>query len=266
MARAPRMLAMLIAAGLAAVPLAAADKIDALTRARMLYNQRQFEAAVNAAEQARLLPGRADSADLIAARAYLERFRDSAASDDLTNARERLRRLDPRRLPPLERTELIVGLGETLFFEGSYGAAADIFDSVLAQPDLAPAARERTLDWWATSIDRNARPRSELERQPLYALIRDRMQRELEDHPSSAAAAYWLTAAARGQGDLQAAWDAAQAGWVRSSLGLDDGAALRADIDRLVLHALVPERAKATAQEPEQLQEEWERFKERWRK
>jgi hypothetical protein len=266
MARALRTLAMLIAAGLAAAPLSAAERIDALTRARTLYNERQFEAAVNAAEEARLLPGRADSADLIAARAYLERFRDSAASDDLTNARERLRRLDPRHLPPLERTELIVGLGETLFFEGSYGAAADIFDSVLAQSEIAFDARERTLDWWATSIDRNARPRSELERQPLYALIRDRMQRELNDHPQSAAAAYWLTAAARGQGDLQAAWDAAQAGWVRSSLSQDEGAALRADIDRLVLHALVPERAKATAQEPEQLREEWERFKERWKK
>jgi thioredoxin-like negative regulator of GroEL len=203
---------------------------------------------------------------LIAARAYLERFRDSAASDDLTNARERLRRLDPRRLPSRERVELIVGLGETLFFEGSYGAAADIFDSVLAQDELGPDARERAVDWWATAIDRDARPRSELERQPLYTRIRDRMQHELSTHPSSAAAAYWLTAAARGQGDLQAAWDAALAGWVRSSLAADDGEALRADIDRLVLHALVPERAKATAQQPEQLQEEWERFKERWRK
>jgi hypothetical protein len=263
---AARLLAILIAVGLAAAPAAAADKPDALARARTLYNERQFAAAVSAAEEARLVPGRADSADLIAARAYLERFRDSAASDDLTNARERLRRLDPRRLPSRERVELIVGLGETLFFEGSYGAAADIFDSVLEQTELGADARERALDWWATAIDRNARPRADLERQPLYARIRERMQQELAVHPSSGAAAYWLSAAARGQGDLQAAWDAAQAGWVRSSLAADEGDALRADIDRLVLHALVPERAKATAQQPELVLQEWERFKERWKK
>src|SRR5262245_45224317 len=69
--------------------LEAAD--DPLAKARALYNARQFEAAVNAAEQARMVPSRANAADLVAARAYLERFRDSGASDDLTNARERFR-------------------------------------------------------------------------------------------------------------------------------------------------------------------------------
>src|SRR4051812_22313684 len=76
---------------------------DPLTRARLLYNQRQFQEAVTAAEQARLTPARADLADLVAARAYLERFRESSASDDLTNARDRLRRLDPQRFPVRER-------------------------------------------------------------------------------------------------------------------------------------------------------------------
>src|SRR5260370_42617882 len=104
---------------------------DPLTRARLLYNQRQFEEAVNAAEQARLMPAFADLADLVAARAYLARFRESAASDDLTNARDRLRRLDPLRFPPRERGEYIVGLGEALFFDESFGAAAAGFDSVL---------------------------------------------------------------------------------------------------------------------------------------
>src|SRR3954468_15146764 len=108
---------------------AAAD--DPLAKARQLYNQRQFEAAVAAADQAAALPARADAADLVAARAYLERFRDSAASDDLTNARERLRRLNPERLAPRERTEYVVGLGEALFLEGAFGAAANVFDSVL---------------------------------------------------------------------------------------------------------------------------------------
>src|SRR4051794_15063657 len=106
---------------LVAAPVAAAAADDPLARARVLYNERQFAAAVSAAEEARLTPARADAADLIAARAYLERFRDSAASDDLANARERLRRIVPTRFDPRERIEYIVGLGETLFFDAAYG-------------------------------------------------------------------------------------------------------------------------------------------------
>ncbi len=98
-----------------------------------------------------------------------------------------------------------------------------------------------------------------------YQRIRARMEDEIATHAASATAAYWLAAAARAQGDLQAAWDAAQAGWVRAPLAADRGAALRADIDQLVLRAIVPDRAKATAQTPESLRTEWERFKERWR-
>ena len=92
------------------------------------------------------------------------------------------------------------------------------------------------------------------------------MEAELVARPGSAAAAYWVSAAARGQGDLQAAWDAAQAGWVRASMAPDRGTSLRADLDRLVLRGIVPERAKALAQPPDTLRQEWERFKERWTK
>ena len=245
----------------------AAGQADPLARARLLYNQRQFLAAVGAAEQARLVPSRADSADLIAARAYLERFRESASSDDLTSARERLRRLDPQRLSSSERVEFIVGLGEALYFDETFGAAADVFESVLVrQTDVMPDARERVLDWWASALDRDARPRSEIERTTGYQRIRDRMQDEVANRPASAVAAYWLSAAAWGQGDLQAAWDAAQAGWVRAGLTSDRGASLRADLDRLVLRGLVPDRAKELAQPPETLHLEWERFKEKWTK
>jgi len=41
---------------------------------------------------------------------------------------------------------------------------------------------------------------------------------------------------------------------------------LRADIDRLVLRAIVPDRAKVTAQTPDSLRQQWEQFKERWAK
>ena len=239
---------------------------DPLARARLLYNQRQFAEAINAAEQARRVPTRADAADLVAARAFLERYRESAASDDLTNARDRLRRLDPQRLMPRERVEYVVGLGETLYFDQSYGAAAAVFDSVLQGGDLMLAgSRDRVLDWWADALERDARPRPEMDRRTVYQRIRDRMEEELAHQPSSTAAAYWLAAAARGHGDLQAAWDAAQAAWVRAPLAADRGAALRADVDRLVLRAIIPDRAKSSAQPPQTFQQEWESFKDRWK-
>ena len=238
---------------------------DPLAKARQLYNQRDFVAAVSAAEQARLIPARADSADLIAARAYLERFRDSGASDDLTNARDRLRRLNPDRFVPRERAEYIIGLGEALYFDGAYGAAANVFDTVLHSPELISSpAREHVLDWWATSLDRDARPRPEMDRQAVYQRMRMRLEEELAVHPGSSAASYWLAATARAQGDLQGAWDAAQAGWVRAPLASDKGAALRADLDRLVERVIIPERARLTAQPPDQLHSDWEKFKARW--
>jgi tetratricopeptide (TPR) repeat protein len=247
-------------------PALASAADDPLARARLLYNQRQYGEAVEAAEQARLTPAHADAADLVAARAYLERFRESAASDDLTNARDRLRRIDPQKFGPRERAEYVVGLGETLFFEGAFGAAATVFDSVLRSRDmLTVEARERVLDWWAGAVDREAKPRPDIERQGVYQRIRVRMDEELASHPGNGAAAYWSAAAARSQGDVQAAWDAAQAGWVRARLASDKGEALRADLDRLVLRAIVPDRAKATALSPETLRAEWERFKESWR-
>jgi hypothetical protein len=240
---------------------------DPLVRARQLYNQRQFQAAIEAAEQAGLSASRADAADLVAARAYLERFRDSVSSDDLTNARERLRRLNPDRFGPRERSEYIIGLGEALYLDNAFGAAATVFESVLQGGDLiSGAAREQVLDWWATALDRDTRPRPEIDRQVVYQRMRVRLQDELAEHPSSSAAIYWITAAARAQGDLQGAWDAAQAGWVRAPLTSDHGAALRADLDLLMERAIVPERAKVLAQPPETIKTEWDRFKAKWTK
>jgi hypothetical protein len=262
---------------MAATSLRAADPPDPLAEARALYNQGDFDGAVVAAERARLVParpdqgrpvlGRMDSADLIAARAYLERFRASAAADDLANARWRLSRLDPLRFTPRERVEFIVGLGEDLYFEESYGAAADVFASALDSADSQEGdARERVLEWWASALDQIARPRPDIERQGIYERVRERMQSELASHAGSATAAYWLAAAARGKGDVQAAWDAVEAGWVRASLTRDGGATLRTDLDHLMLMGIVPERAKALDQPTDNVRAEWERFKERWKK
>lgn len=242
----------------------AADQVDPLARARLLYNQRQFEAAVNAAEEARA-GERADAADLIAARAYLERFRESAAAADLTSARDRLRRINPERFGAGERVEFIIGLAEALYLDQSAGAAAEVFESVLARrEDLLPDARERVLDWWASALDRDVRPRPDIERQTVYRKIRDRMQAELGARPVSTIAAYWLAAAAWAQGDLRAAWDAAQAGWVLAPLARDRGATLRGELDRLVQRGIAPDRARALAQPADAVRLEWESFKERW--
>ena len=250
---------------LAATPVQAAQPKDPLERARALYNLRQFDAALAAADEGGRVPARQDSADLIAARAFLERFRESAAPEDLTSARNRLRRLNPERLGARERTEFIIGLGEALFFGESVGAAAEVFDSVLARrEDLLPDARERVLDWWASAVDREVRPRPDIERQDVYRKLRERMQSELGANPASAVASYWLAAAAWAQGDLQAAWDAAHAGWVRAPLATDRGVTLRGELDRLVQRGIAPARAKALAQPPDAVRLDWESFKERW--
>jgi hypothetical protein len=244
----------------------AADNRDPLGQARLLYNQGQYQAAVAAADRARGAPMLADSADLIAARAYLEHFRESGDAADLSNGRDRLRRLNTQRFTSRERIEFVIGLGEALFFDNAFGAAADVFDSVLQNPDgVSGDARERVLDWWASALDREAWPRPDIERQGVYQRIRNTMRQELAARPSSATAAYWLAAGARAQGELQEAWDAVSAAWVRASLASDRGVALRADLDRLMLLAIIPERARATGQPPEALRADWEMFKEKWR-
>jgi len=249
------------------VPVAAADDRTTadLARARQLYNMRDFAGAVTAAEAARKAPERADSANLIAARALLERFRESASPDDLTSARERLRSLSPERLADRERLEYVVGLGETLYFEDAPGSAAQLFESVLDTPPASLVdGRDRVLDWWASAVESQARSRPEVERQALYRGVRTRMREELATRPDSTTAAYWVVAAARGQGDLPGAWDAACAAWARATLAPDHGAELRGDLDRLVMRAVIPERARTTNQAPETLLQEWAAFKARW--
>lgn len=238
---------------------------DPLERARVLYNERDYTAALAAAEEAARTPARVDAANLIAARAYLERYRESAADEDLTNARDHLRSLNPEGFSPTERVEYVIGLGETLFFDGAPGAAASIFGAVLSGPDLlTPAARDGLLDWWASAVDRDARRLPDIERRSMYQKVIDRMEVEVGANPASAAASYWLAAAAWGRGDLSEAWDAALAAWVRAGLTLAQKADLRGDIDRLVLRGIIPDRAKATAQPADALRAEWDRFKERW--
>ena len=141
---------------LAATPALAADHSDPLARARALYNQGQFDAAVAAADAGRRTAAHADSADLVAARAYLEKFRGSEEADDLARARERLRRINADHFSASERAEFLVGLGEALYFDESPGAAAD---TLRLAADRIPRARSRGARACARLVGERARPR-----------------------------------------------------------------------------------------------------------
>jgi hypothetical protein len=255
---------------MAAVMSTAAAPQSALVRARQLYNQQQYDAAIDAAVEARKIAGSVDVASLVFARAHLERFRLTANAVDLGAARDALRQVNSTRLTSSERVELLIGLGEMLYLDDRCGAAAEQFDLAVAQFDRADPNAGRALEWWASALDRQAQLDPATDQQTLYALILRRMEDELRRDAGSAVASYWVAAAARGVGDLQRAWDAAIAGWVRARLAGDRSVALRADLDRLVRQAVIPERARqmASSGDPQQAAEamraEWDRIKEQW--
>ncbi|HJR59115.1 MAG TPA: hypothetical protein VJ813_06955 [Vicinamibacterales bacterium] len=243
---------------------------DALGESRRLYNAGQFEAAERAARTALQQPATANSALVILGRIHLEKFRKSPSETSLADAREALRDVDPSRLDARERLELTLGFAETLFLEDRFGAAADMFAPVLdASAALGPAGYDRVLDWWATAVDRQAQLRPMNERPAIYARLIHRMSDELARDPGSTPAGYWLVAAARGSGDLEAAWSAASAAWVRAALARDRGVMLRGDLDRLVVQAIIPERAaRLSPKDPSLavtgLLSDWEAFKASW--
>ncbi len=259
---------------LAQAPAPAASTGAVIAGAREHYNAGRAAEALAAVQPLLTHPGAPPAAALVAARALLERYRVSGDGADLTAAREHLRALDASALDAVERREMVVGLAEALYLEDAFASAAELFDTALSASGpagLGPAARERALDWWATALDRHAQLKPAGERRVIYKRIADRMDRESRDNPGSTPAAYWLAAGARGAGELDRAWAASIAAWVRASMTLDRGAALRADIDRLVLQALIPERARAlglSAKETEQahagMLAEWELIKKNW--
>jgi hypothetical protein len=259
-----------VVAVIALAAIAAAPKPDLLTNARRFYNQGHYEQALETARQAASAPGTASSARLIMGRARLERFRQQSVAQELEDARADFRAVDPRALDPRERVELQVGLGELLYLEDRFGPAAELLDPVVdASATLAPDAHERALDWWATALHRQAQSLPAAERQVVYPRIIERMELELKRDAASAPASYWLAASARAAGDLERAWGAAWAGWIRAALGRDGGVALRADLDKLMTEGIIPDRAaKAPARDRRQaaatMAAEWEEFKKMW--
>ncbi len=265
-----RMRSLLCAALLLGALAAPALGADALSEARRLYNQGDFDAAERAALEAAKVPGTADSARVVLGRIQLERFRHSSSATDLDAGIGSLRSVDARRLDTRDKVELAVGLGEALYLDERYGAAAAMFQSVLdADAVLQQAGHERVLDWWATAIDRQAQARPPAERADLYARITSRMIGEVSKSPGSLPAGYWLVAASRASGDPEQAMNEALAAWVRASLASDRGVTLRADLDRLVTEGILPDRAaRLPARERAgglgSMTAEWEAFKARW--
>jgi hypothetical protein len=157
-----------------------------------------------------------------------------------------------------------------LYFGDAFGAAADLFDNALGGAAvLGTRERGKLLEWWATALDRQAQTRPADRRGPLYTRIVERMEGELRDDAGSMVANYWLVVGSRGTGDVDRAWDAAVAGWVRAAFSL--GAAdLRAALDRVVMDALIPERARLRpvreqADGVAAMRAEWEKVKADWK-
>jgi hypothetical protein len=254
---------------LVAVPVAAQVPVDA---ARQLYNQGNLDGAVKLAARLRNQPALADAANLVLGRSYLERFRQSADPADLVAGREALSAVKPRTLGRREQAEYLVGLGESLYLQDAFGPAAQIFASALERArEIGPQAFDRVFDWWATSIDRHAQSGLVDDVDSLYGEVLFRSETALAQVPGSSAPAYWTVVAARSLGDLSRAWDAAVAAWVRARMAPDDGAALRADLDRLVLQALIPERVRQMAttdvdreRAAASLRSAWEEVKREW--
>jgi hypothetical protein len=248
----------------------AAAAPDPLTLARRYYNLGQFDQALVAARQAAANPATVSSARLVIGRIHLERYRQAETSGELDSARNELRAIDPRALDARERIELQIGLAALLYYEERYGPAAELLAPIVeASATLAPDAHIRALDWWATALDRQAQAQPPSERGLVYFRIAERMEAELRRDSASTPANYWLAAAARAAGDLDRAWSAASAAWIRATLAPDRGVALRADLDKLVTQAIIPDKAaRLPARERKQAQAtllaEWEAFKKIW--
>jgi hypothetical protein len=244
-----------------------------LARARQLYNAGNQDAAIAAAKEAQTDAKFADAARIVLARAYLERFRVGADRQDLDAAREALQAVRPAQVAPRDRLDLAVGFGEALYLDDAYGAAAEMFEPLLdAASQLGPRARQRVIDWWASALDAQARARPAADRAPYYRRIVERMEAELEKDTEPAVASYWLAAGALGMGDVARAWQAAVAGWVRAAFSTDRGAAIRADLDRLMIEAIIPDRVHGlslpgpeVAAATTGLRNEWELVKQRWK-
>lgn len=252
-----------------AVP--APAQLAELAKARSAYNQQQFDDAIAAALAAQKVGVTADAATVVLSRAYLERYRQRANPTDLAAARAQLGTVRVMHLDARDHVDFMMALGEALFFEDDFGAAAVMFESGIASAMAqGPETGEAMLDWWGSAVERQAEPLDREQRSLVFGRMRDRMAIELERNPGSAAAGYWSVVGTRGAGDADGAWHAAIASWVRARLAGSHSARLRADLDKFVLEGIIPDRVRAVVPErrgqaESDLRTEWAVLKERWK-
>lgn len=260
----------LLAATCLAWPASAAASRQDLARARTLYNERQFDGAIEAARQARDSPETADAAAIVLARAHLERYREGVDPSDLAAARSALASVRALGLDVRDRAEFLLALGASLFLEDEFGAASEVLESGLLRANtLDPDLGEAMLDWWGNAVERAAALMPREPRQESFNRLEEGMAQHLALNPASSVAGYWLVVAVRGSGRAERAWNVAVASWVRARLAGEQTATLRADLDRLVRQGIIPDRvqplpAEQRVQAELDLRAEWEMIKEKW--
>jgi hypothetical protein len=250
---------------------------NSLTKARQAYNAGQVDAAIAAAQDALNVPTQPpalkNEAAVVLSRAYLDRYRQHSATADLDEARKALQQVAPASLAPPVRIEYLVAEGLSLYYDGCpdgcFGGAAEMFKVALSALAIGPE-RERVFEWWAGALDRQAQFGPEAERSAVYRRLLDGADAEVARNDESAPATYWVVAAATGAGELERAWSASIAGWIRSRTFGARGDALRADLDRFVTQVLLPERARALAPDTDArpvfatMTGQWEEMKRRY--
>jgi hypothetical protein len=246
-------------------------EVDPLTRARQAYNDGQFDRALVLANEAMRTPAWADSASVVVARALLDRYRRTTDEVDLAAARKALLAVTPSRLKAGEAAELHLGMAELMYFDLQFGVATELFEAALDRPGMVPAkSRDRVLEWWAASLNREAQLAPDAQRMSKYWRMLTRLGHESANGPATPAVVYWMAAAARGVDDLDRAWTLAIAAWIQAPLVAGARAAeMRRDVDDLMA-AIIIERATRTAEsDPEAMKvaftAEWEAIKERWK-
>ena len=251
---------------------ALASRAD-LARALSLYNDRQFDQAIEAASAARKSPETQDAGAVVLARAHLERYRRTGRSrgsqrrPGKPSARSGRPSLEPR-----VRLEYLLAprpgaVPRRRIRRGGHPLRQR---RVFRRGSSTPRCGESFVDWWGSAVERQADVAAGALRVSLFNDLAEDMRTELGRSPESAAAVYWTAAALRGAGYSSAAWDAATSGWVRARLAGERAAMLRADLDKLVLQGVIPDRVRLLpplerAAAESQLRADWELIKERWR-
>jgi hypothetical protein len=273
MSRRFRLLRALCAVALlSGVPVAASAQtaLADLARARTAYNERDFNEAILAATAARSSAETAEAAAIVLARAHLERYRERADPADLSAARMVLGSVRADTLGERDEVELLLAMGQALFLEDEFGAAAELLATGLGSARIDPALTESMLEWWGSATERRASAAAPDVRREHYLRLVERFTIEVAQTPSSPAASYWMVVGLRGTGEVDRAWDAAVAAWVRARLSGSGAAALRADLNHLVIEGIIPDRVRHIAQDQRaaaesQLRADWELVKERWK-